>query len=367
MKLRMLIALSLMIWAFSSIANTEVTANKINKITTKLSEDSLISYLRKVVAFSKPNRMPGTTGHQSTLSFLEKFLKQLKSGQTRVDSFLPDIDDAKKFYVNDFNSKIEGQYPNSSSIYKKWYGFTQYMSSELDKFKTVKGHNLIWERKGKKKKYLVIGAHYDSIIHDKKTLKIDYDSTAPGADYNASGVSVAMGLAQVINQVSELEYGVKIILWDYHIFASLGAKNYIENLKDKNQMIGYINLEMLGHDSKALDKNKKYGNMAAYIRKKESAGYDKDIDLINIFLVHDSVCKDKVEFELKPNGADFSDHFRFWKSDIPAVVFSQNWEVDFNDRGYQSKDDFVETINKDTLYGVYRYLSCTIVSWLHSA
>lgn len=65
-----------------------------------------------------------------------------------------------------------------------------------------KVQNIIWEKSGlDSDKVLIITAHYDTISHDPSTLLVREDALMPGANFNASGVAVALGTLKNFRQV----------------------------------------------------------------------------------------------------------------------------------------------------------------------
>ena len=103
--------------------------------------------------------------------------------------------------------------------------------------------------------------------------------------------------------------------------------------------------------------------MKVYTRKKENKSSAKDIFLAKYFTKYGDQVEDKVDFKITSNGLDSSDHLHFWNNDISAIFFSQNWETDFNTTGDHNPNDFVETLNFDTLYGSYRYIAGSVLAW----
>lgn len=321
-----------------------------------IDKPSLVKELRSFVKASRPNRIIGTIGHKKSRDYLQsQFLKL--GGAFELQKFKPDYELAKKMYQDDFDTKIKGKHAPSSRTYKKWFKFTKYIKKEIDKLKNTDGHNFIWIKKAKEKSkdWLILMAHYDSISHDKKTFKIDYKSSGPGADYNGTGVASALQMAKAFKNRS-FKKNLLILLPDIHSFGYLGAQAFINNMSDyipKGSKISIFNLEMLGHDTETYDKKKQLYNYKVYTRK---GNLDKSH--IDILLQHNNSCKGKLFFDLEKNDFNNSDHVRFWEKGHSAITFSQNWEDDFNANAYQSDSDIVETINQDSFYEAFKYILC---------
>ncbi len=326
-------------------------------------QSTLIKELRDFLKVSKPNRIVGSIGHLKSREYIKKYLLDLGE-RLEIQSFNPDIDVAKNFYQGDFDKNIKNKYANNSSMYINWNNFTQYIKTELDKFKDIKGENLIWIKKSKipSNDWLILMAHYDSISHSKDNFKILYDETGPGADYNGTGVTSALRIAKSLKNI-KLKKNLLVLFPDYHIFGYLGSYHFNKNISEfipKDAKISVFNLEMLGHDTEAFDKTKKTFNYKLYTRKDNP----QDKELVNILLKYNDTCKSKMYFDLLENNFESSDHVRFWEKNIGAIAFSQNWEVDFNINAYQTSSDIVETINQSSFYEAHKYIMCIALKHL---
>jgi Zn-dependent M28 family amino/carboxypeptidase len=103
--------------------------------------------------------------------------------------------------------------------------------------------NVICNKQGKTDKVIIICAHYDSRMKDLE----DADSSAPGADDNASGVAVVLETAQVLLQV-DLHYSVQFVLFSGEEQELWGAEEYAQYVKANNMDIHrVINLDMVGY------------------------------------------------------------------------------------------------------------------------
>jgi acetylornithine deacetylase/succinyl-diaminopimelate desuccinylase-like protein len=307
--------------------------------------------------------MVGSTGHAKVADFLVKKIRDLDKDIKNVvyiEDFKPDIDYAKKLYEKDFKEEIEDVYQKTNPLYKKWRGFTDSMLGALEKRRGLKGRNVVWEKKGNlaPNELIIIGAHYDTIANDPKTLLIQEEANMPGADDNGSGVAVSLSLIQILSKM-DLPKTVRVVFFDWEELGFLGSRAYVsqhlKEFKDK-KFLGYINLEMLGNDSKVNDKEKRYGNMKLYIRKKGAAGHELDKRFAERLLPMGKKAQPSIKFELLANSFKSSDHASFWNKGLAAVTFTQNWESDFNRSRYHTSNDFVETVNARTLYRAYTFI-----------
>lgn len=305
--------------------------------------------------------MVGMPGHEKAKNWLIKNIKgydKKSSGKLSVINFTPDAEEAKRFYQKDFDEKVEGKISKVHPDYQKWLKFTSYMKGIVDKYKSHEGTNIVWEKQGiDTSKILLITAHYDTISHDPTSLLITETKPMPGANFNASGVAVALALIKNLAQI-DLNYSVQVVFLDWQGIGFLGSYEYAKLMKDKaKNIMGVINLEMLGQDTSFMDKAKKTGNMSVYFRP-------EDENFVKQLNKHGEKITSKITFEMKPQGFDNSDNVRFWEQGIIAATYSQNWEDDFNPKFYQTPQDTPETLNHETLYHAYQYLGGAVMGIL---
>jgi Zn-dependent M28 family amino/carboxypeptidase len=336
-----------------------------------VSASSLKKILREFVSSGRPNRMVGSSGHLKSFNWLLDQINKRKGdeGLVHVDDFKPDIDSAVEFYRNDFQNKIANRFAPQSLQYQTWKRAIDDVISNLKKRSKLTGRNIIWEKKGKKKpdELLIIGVHYDTIAQSRDDKTIQENISMPGADDNGSGVSIALKLIELFSTI-ELKKSVMIVFFDFQELGFLGSKAFVEKYQNywkKIKLAGFINLLMLGHDSVATDQTKTEGNMKAYIRKQDEAGHKVDLELYKSLSRHTG--KEGVRFDLMANSFDSSDVIRFWHAGIPAVVFTQDWENDYNQKNHHTSNDFPETINFKTLYSSFLYLANAILGWNFSS
>ncbi len=322
-----------------------------------------MDWVSGLVNVSSPSRMVGLPGHDRARDYLkEEILKAdlKKTGQLTITSTQPQIDEVKKFYQKDFDEKLEGKIPSNHPDYQKWLRFTLFMKELSESRKNIPVQNIIWEKEGlNPKKVLVVSAHYDTISHDKETLLVNEKSSMPGANYNASGVAVALGLIKTLSEM-DLNYSVKVVFLDWQGIGFHGSFLYARELKNSGKdVLGVVNLEMLGQDTTYFDKKKKSGNMCAYVRNlSDEQSWAKSLT------DKGSKVTQKVSFELRPNGFENSDNVRFWEEGFKSVTFTQNWEEDFNPKFYQTSDDTPETLNHGTLWHSYQFIGGAVAGTL---
>lgn len=343
-------------------------------VLKKYDKKDLIGNLREFVKETRPTRIVGSQGHHKTVNFVIDFINKRtnKAGELAVvDEFKPDIDQAIKLYKSDFeeyDKLVKAKKIKKTADYQRYQNFTKSRIAHLEKLRNQKGRNIIWEKKGKVNpdKVIVIGAHYDTIAYDKKTLNILPNVAQPGADNNASGVAISLGLIEVLSEM-ELKNTVRIVFFDFQELGFLGSWDYAKKLKvemnDGLELYSYVNLLMLGHDSKLRDKEKKYGNMRLYYSLPSSSTYKKEREVVLDLTQRAKSTVSAIKFI--PFSREFKngDNTSFQNMGIPAITFTQNWESDLNDQKIHTSKDFVETLNFKTLYNSYLYIGQAVGSW----
>jgi Zn-dependent M28 family amino/carboxypeptidase len=332
----------------------------LEKALSQINSETMRKGLTEFVNFSLPGRFPHKSGHLKAREWIKKKLSSnsFSNGATIVDEFLPRTRVAIDMYQNDLQSIMHTSGKTAQEI-SKYKQFTEATVQMISSFSNRKGENIIWRFKGKNSsRKVVVMAHYDTVSYDLQSLRIKWKEKMPGADYNASGVITAISLAQVLSQNNQpLPFDIDIVFMDYHVIGFLGAEHYFsKQAKNEQEIIAVLNLEMLGYDSSFFDKEKKSGNMKAYTRSVSVDKLQKDAQIAN--KMQKAVgAKTKVQFQIEGNNFQNSDNVIAWKYKHPCVTFSQNWETDFNSKGYQTPNDFPETLNFNTLYESLRYLA----------
>lgn len=357
--------ITLSIISFSSLVfgASPATYFQLKTRVQNLPAKGLQSYVNNLVTESAPSRMVGMPGHVKARDYLLKTIQGLdkkNSGKLMTVTFDPDADEAAKFYQKDFDEKVEGKLSPSSPDYRKYLTFTNYMKAKALELKTNKGDNIIWEKVGlNPNKLLVVTAHYDTISHDPQSMMINVKEAMPGANFNASGVAVALGIINLLSEF-DLNYSVQVVFLDWQGIGFLGSYHHARELKKSGkEILGVVNLEMLGQDTSFFDKKKKTGNMSVYIRQNP-----EEEKLVKKIAVAGSMMTSKVQFEAKPIGFENSDNIRYQAEGLASATFSQNWEDDFNPKFFHSPQDTPETLNHDTHYHAYQYLAGGVAATL---
>ena len=358
-----LITLSIFSFALHAEGSSPGSYSQLKSDLLRVSTRNLVDMTNELIKVSHPSRMVGLSGHDKAHDFIVETIKASdlkKSGTLELSSLPVDAQFIKNFYQKDFDQKVEGKIPKGSPDYQKWLRFTLAMKDLAEAKKSTPVQNITWEKSGlNSKKVLVITAHYDTISHDKTTYLVKENEPMPGANYNATGVVVALGLIKVLAQM-DLNYSVRVVFLDWQGIGFYGSYLYAKELKGLGkEVMGVVNLEMLGQDTSFFDKTKMKGNMAVYLRDKSD-----ESQWVTKLTEHGKKMTSKVSFEMKPNGFESSDNFRFWEEGFLSATFSQNWEDDFNPKFYQTSQDTPETLNHETLWHAYQYIGGAVVGTL---
>lgn len=222
------------------------------------------------------------------------------------------IDTIKSRHVNAPGNELAFQYAKQR--------FLNY-NLQVDSLQfSTNGKNLIGVVTGDQhpEQMLIIGAHYDN---RPDTL------IAPGADDNASGSATVLEAARVFSNFS-FPYTLVFCLWDEEEQGLIGSKAYTAQaaVNDK-QIIGYINVDMLGWDGN--------DDHTADIHVRPVA---QSIDLANKAIMVDSIYEIGLDIHLVNPGITASDHSPFWDEGYSAIAIAEEYDNDFNPFWHSTSD-----------------------------
>jgi aminopeptidase-like protein len=197
-----------------------------------------------------------------------------------------------------------------------------------------KGSNFIAEKIGDdESKVLIISSHIDSVQNS-------------GANDDGTGTISALAIAKALNKYRS-KYTLRVLGFDQEEIGLVGSKAYVQSLK-KNELIGDIQLEMMGTNS-----------------RKDGVFHVIDCDKDHSTFLTNSIAQAIVDnnIDLKVNKActTRSDHAKFWDAGLPAVVLSENFFGGDSDKCYHKKCDildsridfnYIEKITKAVAYSV---------------
>lgn len=177
-----------------------------------------------------------------------------------------------------------------------------------------RGANFIAERKGTSGKILILSSHLDSVGN-------------AGANDDGTGTIAALLIAQALKD-SPIRHTLRILAFDNEEQGLIGSSYYAQTL-DRSQVMGDIQLEMMGYNSKKdgrfhlIDCNRSDSKFLteAILAKVQSLGTP---------LTRVQTC------------TQASDHSSFWDVEIPAVVLSENFFGGDGDPCYHQSCDQVD-------------------------
>jgi hypothetical protein len=179
------------------------------------------------------------------------------------------------------------------------------------------GINFIAEKKGVKnpQQVLILSSHIDSVKNR-------------GANDDGTGT---IGLLTVARELSlhDYDFTVRILGFDQEERGLRGSDAYVASLPNKENIIGNINFEMMGHNSR------KDGAFHVIDCKKENSLFLSDA-------VRTAIQHQALNLTIVKACTDRSDHASFWRRKIPAIVISENFFGGDGDPCYHAKCDIMD-------------------------
>ncbi|OQW53030.1 MAG: hypothetical protein A4S09_07985 [Proteobacteria bacterium SG_bin7] len=163
------------------------------------------------------------------------------------------------------------------------------------------GINLVAEKKGTEKGFVIVSAHYDTV-------------NCPGADDDGSGIATSLLLAKSLSQ-SQLKHGIQFVAFDLEEVGLIGSRAYAKHLESQKQMenlLGVFQVEMTGYNPQ-----NRNGIHVIDCEENTSADLSK--------LVIESIEENGLPLKRVKACTDRSDHAIFWSYNRPAIVVSQNF------------------------------------------
>lgn len=179
------------------------------------------------------------------------------------------------------------------------------------------GTNFIAEKKGSlsPEKVLILSSHIDSV-------------RCKGANDNGTGT---IGLLAVAQELAKKNYGstVRVLGFDKEEVGLVGSDAYVATLREKNNIIGNINFEMMGVNAR------RDGSFHVI-----DCGKETSVTLSNE--IRTSIANLSLPLTIVKACTDRSDHASFWRHKLPAVVISENFFGGDADSCYHAKCDVVD-------------------------
>lgn len=189
--------------------------------------------------------------------------------------------------------------------------------------------------------YIVITAHYDHVGIGKT---VENDSIYNGADDNASGVAALLVLAKYF-QENKPKNSLIFIALDAEEMGLQGAKYFVENRGNKNVILN-INMDMISRN----EDNEIYicGTRYTPSLKNYFSNIPENAFPIKVALGHDGL-------DGKDSWVNQSDHYYFYKNNIPLLYFGVEDHPD-----YHKPSDAFKNIQPDFYFEVVQFIANTI-------
>jgi Zn-dependent M28 family amino/carboxypeptidase len=179
------------------------------------------------------------------------------------------------------------------------------------------GSNFVAEKLGttQPQKVLILSSHIDSV-------------RCKGANDNGTGTIGLLAVAQELAK-QNYSYTVRILGFDKEEIGLVGSDAYVASLKTKTDVIGNINFEMMGVNSR------KDGSFHVI-------DCDKASSVVISSKIRNSIANLGLPLTIVKACTDRSDHASFWRHNLPAVVISENFFGGDADPCYHAKCDIVD-------------------------
>lgn len=179
---------------------------------------------------------------------------------------------------------------------------------------------------------VVIGAHYDHLGRVNGTIH-------PGADDNASGTALVIGLARAFADAGGTSRTLVFALFSGEELGLLGSRHYVgQPASPLERTVAMVNFDMVG---------RMQGDRLTV------GGVDTGLGLRQ--LVTDAARDAAVKLDLRGRPSGASDHARFYQSGAPVLFFFTGTHDD-----YHQPTDTADRINGDGMARVAAVASATI-------
>lgn len=249
---------------------------------------------------------------------VEDILGEISS--QKLKDTVQDLQDFKTRYATTAPCEAAGAY-----LYGELSGLG--LSAEYQGFTFEGGYssrNVIAEVKGISypDDILIIGGHYDSYT------QYTPETSAPGADDNATGTAAAIEAARILAQ-HPLDFTVRFVAFSAEEWGLYGSKAYARRCWEKNErIIGVVNLDMIAYA-------KKGDNRVDIVINEDSSWLgEKAVRTISAYTTLVPVKTVNASFV-------WSDHASFWDVGYPALL-----EIESGDNPYYHQvTDTIDTLD----------------------
>lgn len=293
-----------------------ISPREVQNFITLISKQNLEKNISALASPKTQGRGIGTPGIEVASGFIENQFKKIglePFHQIGLKTFAQDFLTAQPKLL--FEEKL-----------KNFYGWIRHKSDAPE----IPSQNIIGVIKGKNpEKYLMLTAHYDHLgsIPEKNII-------FPGANDNASGVSVLLELARIFKKIKQPEKSI--------IFAALsdeegfkkGSQTLAQSLIDNNiHNIDIINMDMLGGQK---------GNTIDLWQENKKMS----VNIVNAFKQTCNILDLKLRLHRGDPGSDAT---MFNLEKMPVVCAAWDFLSKANNKFFHTSADTVDKINPEIL------------------
>jgi aminopeptidase N len=263
----------------------------------------------------------------------EKFRGRIKRINQKSLTEYPSFIDRNNIFshIKYLSDELKTRHPGSKELNEaanyiksnfEKYGLVPFFGkSYFEEFKNAIGNttytfvNVCGSIKGKEDKYIVLSAHYDHLLPYNGILY-------PGANDNASGVSVLLELARYFSN-KDMRYGLIFCAFSSEEYNRAGSRFFVENY-DTKKIISNINIDSIGRMD---DRNIRviFSKSSIWDLVLKNASKITSINYIDVNIPLDS-----------------SDNVSFMEKNIPSIQI-----FDGGNEDYHKPSDTYEKINYD--------------------
>lgn len=254
---------------------------------------------------------PGTM-FQPTYSLPPISSQYLKQKLSELSGALPVMIDGMRVTISERDSKQGRELANRYLAQEyRALGFT----TRMETFGT--GENFVAEKIGQDpSKVLILSSHIDSVGN-------------AGANDDGSGTIVALAIANSLKDI-KTKYTLRVVGFDREEDGLIGSKAYVQTIKNKAEIIGNIQVEMMATNSRR-DGRFHVIDCDRADSKFLTAKIMNAIGALSLPLTRVKACTDR------------SDHASFWRANIPSIVLSENFFGGDSDPCYHASCDRVDS------------------------
>jgi hypothetical protein len=214
--------------------------------------------------------------------------------------------------------------------------------------------NVICDKRGTSQKYIIICAHYDTI------LKEDFEdsvSRAPGADDNASGVVALLEIARIISSLN-LEHNVQFAFFSGEEQGLWGSMHYARHIKENTTDLHLlINMDMCGEtgflsDSKTANVDVDDGQTGVVTSNNEPSQ--------SFGLTMEQMAKNYTDLEIEFDPIDASDYMPFEARGY-VCIGAYDGSAKTSNPHYHSSTDTPSNLDINFLVSVTKMVLATIL------